>query len=91
MEQECPRLFQPPNPTTQVFGDARTGYLWMRKYPGTDLTAVIVGGSLRVADGTRGGKPEMLGREGDWAKGPLPLACGRRGEHYYAKLVAPPR
>jgi hypothetical protein len=91
MEGECPQLFQPLHPVTQVFGDVRAGYLWMRKYPGTDLTAVIVGGSLRLADGTRGGRPEMLGPEADWAKGPLPLACGRHGEHYYAKLLAPAR
>jgi hypothetical protein len=91
MEGECPVLFQPPHPATQVYGDARSGYLWMRKYPGTDLTAVIVGGSLRLADGTRGGRPDILGRESDWAKGPVPLACGRHGEHYYAKRVPPDR
>jgi len=89
MEDACPPLFQPPHPGTQVYGDARSGYLWMRKYPGTDLTAVIVGGSLRLADGTRGGRPETLGTESDWAKGSVRLVCGRRGEHYYARPVRP--
>lgn len=89
LEGECPDLFQPRHPVTQAFGDAQSGYIWMRKYPATDLTAVIVSGSLRLADGTRGGRPDILGSESDWAKGAVPVACGRHGEHYYAKVASP--
>ena len=88
MESECPRLFQPPRPVSQVYGDARSGYLWMRKYPGTGLTAVIMNGTLKLVDGTRGGWAEMIGSESDWARGGVRLACGREGEHYYAKIVS---
>lgn len=90
MENQCPRLFQPPHAATQVYGSSRDGYLWMRKYPGTNLTAVLSRGSLSLTDGVRGGHPVPLGAESDWVKGPVPLTCGRRGEHYYAR-VSPPR
>jgi hypothetical protein len=82
LESECPQLFQPPNPVTEVYGDARKGYLWMRKYPGTNVTAVLSEGYLRLVDGARGGRPVGLGAESGWAKGPMPLACGGRGKLY---------
>lgn len=86
MENECPRLFQPPHPVTEIFGDSRRGYVWMRKYPGTNLTAVLSQGSLRLVNGTRGGRPLNLGSESDWVRGPVPLACGREGELYHARV-----
>jgi hypothetical protein len=89
LESECPRLFQPPHPVTEAYGDSRRGYLWMRKYPGTNLAILISGGSIRFVDGARGGRPDMLGRESDWARGPVPVVCGRRGESYFARLVSP--
>lgn len=87
MEKECPRLFQPARPMTRVFDDGNGGYLWSREYLSTNLSAVISNGSLRLVDGTRGGPPNMLGSETDWAKAAVPLACGRHGEHFYAKVV----
>jgi hypothetical protein len=79
MENECPQLFQPPHPVTEVYGDTRNGYIWMRKYPGTNVTAVLSEGYLRLVDGARGGRPVGLGTESGWAKGPVPFACeGRR-------------
>ena len=88
MESECPRLFQPPRPVSQVYGDSRSGYLWLRKYPGTGLTAVIMKGTLKLVDGTRGGRAAVIGNESDWARGAVRLACGRLGEHYYARIVS---
>jgi hypothetical protein len=88
MEADCPWIFRPPHPITQVYGDGHRGYLWMRKYSGTGLTALISDDSLRFVDGTRGGRPDLLGRESDWARASVPLACGRRGEHYYARVIA---
>jgi hypothetical protein len=87
MEGECPRLFQPPRPVTQVYGDSRRGYLWLRKYPGTGLTAIVMEGVLKLVDGTRGGRAAVIGSESDWARGAVRLACGRQGEHYYARVV----
>lgn len=91
MENECPSLFQPPDPVTQVWGGSQKGYLWMRKYPGTNLTAVLSRGSLSLVDGVRAGHPMPIGSENDWAKGAVALTCGRRGELYYAKAVSAPR
>lgn len=87
MESECPRLFQPLRPMTQVYGDSRRGYLWLRKYPGTGLTAIVMEGVLKLVDGTRGGRAAVIGSESDWARGAVRLACGRQGEHYYARVV----
>lgn len=85
IEDACPRLFQPRRPVTQVYGDSRSGYIWMRKYPSTNLTMLIVRGETKLVDGVRGGLPNYLGSESDWAKSALPLVCGRRGEFYYAR------
>ncbi|HEV2270508.1 MAG TPA: glycosyltransferase family 87 protein [Steroidobacteraceae bacterium] len=87
MESQCPWLFQPPRPVTQMFGDSRSNYLWMRKYPGTGLTAVVMEGVLKLVDGTRGGRAAVIGSESDWARGAVRLTCGRQGEHYYARVV----
>jgi hypothetical protein len=91
MEDQCPQLFQPIRPVTKVFGDGHGGHTWAREYPTTDLTALLSGGSLRIADGIRGGAPQMLGRESDWARAPVPLACSRQGERFYARIVSPSR
>lgn len=91
MESECPGLFQPPRPATKVYGDGQGGYLWVREYSNTNLTAVLGEDYLRLVDGTRGGQPQLLGNESDWARAPMPLECGRYGEHYYAKPVSSAR
>lgn len=91
MEAECPRLFQPQHPVTQTYGDSHSGYIWMRKYSSTNLVAVISGGTLRFIDGMRGGRADIIGSESDWARAPIPLACGRLGERYYAKVLSAAR
>ena len=88
MESQCPRLFVPPRAVSAVYGDGRSGYLWIRKYPGTGLTAIIMNGVLKLVDSTRGGRAAVLGSESDWAKGGVRLACGRQGERYYARIVS---
>ncbi len=90
IEDACPQLFQPRRPLTQAYGDSRAGYRWIRKYPGTNLSTFIVHDSVELVDGARGGRPDYLGSESDWARAPLPLTCGRSGERYYARMRAPP-
>ena len=90
IEDACPRLFQPPRPATEVYGDSHKGYRWIRKYPGTNLATFIVNGSIKLVDGARGGRPDDLGTESDWARAPLPLVCSRHGELYHAKLFSAP-
>ena len=91
MEDECPGTFQPQRPMTTVYGNAREGYVWMRQYAATDLTAVLIRGSLKLVDAVRGSRPVNLGNESDWAKGPVRLVCGRRGEIYYATVASSDR
>jgi hypothetical protein len=88
IEDACPRLFQPRRPVTEVYGDAGTGYRWIRKYPGTNLALFMVDGSIKLVDGARGGQPDYLGTEGAWARAPLPLVCGRHDELYHAELAS---
>jgi hypothetical protein len=82
MENECPQLFQPPHPVTQVYGETRKGHIWLRKYPGTNVTALLRDGYLRLVDGARGGRPVDLGTASSWAKAPVPFACGGRRKLY---------
>lgn len=91
MEDACPGLFRPKRPVTEVYGDARSGYMWTRKYQSTNLVGLIVRGSVEFVDGARGGPPDELGRESDWLKVPLSLTCGRHGESYYARLTSSTR
>jgi hypothetical protein len=90
IEDACPRLFQPPRPMTEVYGDSHEGYRWIRKYPGTNLATFIIDDSIKLVDGARGGRPDDLGTESAWAKAPVPLVCSRRGESYHAKLLSAP-
>lgn len=91
VEDACPLLFEPRRPVTQAYGDSRSGYLWMRKYPDTNLTLLIARNSIKLVDGVRGGQPEYLGTETEWAKAALPLICGRRGQSYFARKLPPSR
>lgn len=90
IEDACPGLFQPRRPLTEAYGDRQAGYRWIRKYPGTNLSTFIVHGSVELVDGARGGRAAYLGSESAWARSPLPLACGRHGELYYAHLIRSP-
>jgi len=90
IEDTCPRLFQPPRPVTEIYGESHTGYSWVRRYPGTNLALFMVNGSIKLVDGARGGQPDYLGTESDWARAPLPLVCTRHAELYHAKLLSAP-
>lgn len=81
LEEACPQLFQPRGLLSEHIGDSR----WQRRYLDTDLRAWISGGELRFVDSLHGEEPVDLGRESDWENAPLPLVCGRRGSHYFAR------
>lgn len=84
LEDACPKLFQPRRLFTDHDGD-----LWQRVYVNTDLTAWVSHGWVKFRNPVRGGPPIAVGRESDWAKAPLRLACGRRGGNYFAKVLEP--
>jgi len=82
LEDACPRLFQPRG----MLSEHTLGSSWRRRYVNTDLLAWVSGGELRFVDTLHGDDPIDLGRESDWARAALPLVCGRRGSHYFARV-----
>jgi hypothetical protein len=80
LEDACPELFQPRRLATEHDGDA-----WQRIYVNTDLTAWVSHGWVKFRNPVRGGPPVVIGRESDWAKKPIRIACGRRDGNYFAK------
>ena len=84
LELSCPRLFQPRGLYTE-----HAGYDWQRLYMNTDLTAWISHGSLRFQSAIPGAEMIALGSATDWAKAPLPMACGERDGRYFARVLGP--
>lgn len=87
LERGCPALFQPAGTVTLDYGDRRQGYEWVRRYESTDLSVVIMSGTVRFIDPVRGGPAIYLGREKDWESTSLPLVCGRRHGRYFAAIA----
>jgi len=82
LEDACPALFQPARPQTE-----HVNQVWLRFYGATDLTAWIGQGEVKFIDSTGSAHEILVGREETWAKGPLPLECGRRNGIYFARLA----
>ena len=82
LEDACPKLFQPRRPLTEY-----NGRQWSRHYTNTDINAWISGGELKFSQPDRGAELVHVGHEIDWIKAPLRLACGRRDNIYYAKVL----
>lgn len=92
LEDACPRIFQPRRPITQYYGVSHQSNIWARRYMDTNLTAWVSNGWVKFLDPLRGGAVAYIGRESAFdGPGPLRLACGRRDERYYAKLLSPVR
>ena len=81
LEDACPALFQPPRSQTEHINQ-----LWLRTYGATDLTAWVGKGEVNFIDATRSPHDIFVGREEAWARGTLPLECGRRHGIYFARL-----
>jgi hypothetical protein len=82
LEDACPALFQPRRPQTEHINQ-----VWLRFYGATDLTAWVVQGEVKFASAIRDTRDIFVGREEAWAKGSLPLECGRRNGIYFARLT----
>jgi hypothetical protein len=83
VEDACPALFQPRRLRTERYDET-----WQRLYVNTDLVLSSNHGSLTFTNPIVGGvAPGYLGLERDWAKGPLPLMCGRRNGRYFADVL----
>jgi hypothetical protein len=83
LEDACPRLFSPPRLVT-----VHAGEIWRRNYGGTDISAWISGGRVKIADGMRPDGIIDIGAESDWAKAPLRLDCGKRNGVYFAHVLS---
>lgn len=83
LEDACPKLFQPRRPLTEHIGSE-----WRRIYINTDLAARVFHGELKLDDSLFGDDLIDLGRQSDWEKSPLRLACGRRDGHYFARVLS---
>jgi hypothetical protein len=82
LEDACPALFQPRRPQTEHINQ-----VWLRVYAATDLTAWVGQGEVKFIDAVRNPHEIFVGREEAWARGPLPLECGRRHRIYFARLT----
>jgi len=82
LEDACPELFQPRRLPT----DTR-GQMLRRLYINTDVVAWVSWGWVKFQEPLRGDDMVVLGRESDWLKAPLRLACGRHQGHYFARVL----
>jgi len=82
LEDACPQLFSPRRPPT-----GRYAYMWRRIYLNTDLVAWVSKDEVKFFDPARGDDTIYLGSESDWARAAPRLACGRRNDHYFARVL----
>lgn len=87
LEDACPTVFQPARSATLYLGGTRDGGLWARRYANTDITAWVSGGWVKFMDPLRSGRAAYIGREDAFEHAPVRVVCGRRNEHYFARLV----
>jgi len=87
LENACPALFQPERQATFHIGDEAHGYLWVRRYANTDMTAWVTHGWVHFQRFIDGGKEGYAGRESDWEKAPLPVRCGRGEDGYFLRVI----
>jgi hypothetical protein len=82
LEDTCPELLQPRRARTEHDGDD-----WQRLYMNTDLKVSVSNGWVKIRDPIRGYALIYAGREMDWARTPIRLACGRGATGYFAKMA----
>ena len=86
LEDACPDLFRPRRSPT-----GRYRFMWRRIYLNTDLVAWVSKNEVKFFDPLRGDDTVYLGSESDWAQAPRRLVCGRRGGHYFARVLGSQR
>jgi hypothetical protein len=84
MEDSCPAIFQPQRQQTEHING-----VWLRMYPATDLAAWVSEGQVKIFSALGDPRGIALGSEAAWARGPQPLACGRRHGVFFARLMQP--
>jgi hypothetical protein len=84
LEDACPELFQPPRLVSEPSGSG-----WQRLYMNTDLIAWVSQGWVKFRNPVASNGVVYVGRESDFGRQPLRVACGRRDGHYFAKVMGP--
>jgi hypothetical protein len=82
LEDACPRLFSPSRMFTVHEGD-----IWRRSYAGSDISAWINRGRVKVQNFMRPTGIIDIGAESDWAKGPVQLECGSHNGVYFVHTL----
>ena len=93
LEDACPTLFQPRRPATYLVGGDSKGRFWVRRYPNTDIIAWVHQGKVgfeKLLGGGRG-RPQSAGSQLDWDRSPLQVACGRRADGDFLRILQPGR
>lgn len=86
LEDACPALFRPGRPVDVIMGDAKSGYIFVRKYVGTAVHVWIANGVVRFEKVTPGGREEDAGPENLWEKRVPRVACGWQGAGFLRVL-----
>jgi hypothetical protein len=86
VESACPELFRPSRPVTRNYSTSRA-QTWVRRYEETSVTTIVGPQYVVLTFDDRSGAAAFLGRQSDWERAPRRLACGRRNERYFARLL----
>lgn len=97
LEDACPTLFQPRRSETYLAGSSVDGYFWVRRYSNTDVIAWVHRGKVgfeqvelrKLIGGHRG--VQDAGLELAWERSPLRVACGRRSDGVFLRILQPER
>jgi hypothetical protein len=91
LEDACPVLFQPRRPETYLTGGDANTHFWVRRYSNTDLIGWVhagrVGFEKLIGEGR--GHLEDAGSQLAWEKSPLRVACGRRSNGDFLRILPP--
>lgn len=88
LEESCPTLFQPRGMATYFLGDKNGGYMFVRRYPNTDVAAWVGRKWVRFQKLLGGGQEHYVGPERIWEKESLPVICKRTNGGDYLKVLS---
>lgn len=89
LEDACPTLFQPRRPATYVTSSEAKGYFWVRRYSNTDVLAWVHQGTVTFEKLIGNGRFRLLnaGSEAAWERSLPQVACGRRSDGDYLRVL----
>jgi hypothetical protein len=87
LEDACPAVFQPRRPVSYLLGDPARNYIWLRRYPNTDVVAWVSRGWVHY-QGLISQKG-YAGAVSAWEKAPLRVSCGRDAGRYFLHVIGP--